>query len=101
MVDERLIWLIMHWFYWRSFLEDDKMKKRYFIIFALVAFLGFFSMKSVPAGYVGLRSNMLGSGMEEKDYKPGVYLVIPGVHKMNLLESTTQSFSQIHHKMRL
>ncbi len=47
----------------------------------------------VPVDKIGVKSNQLGKGIIEKDVTPGLCLVIPGVHKLSLLDPTVQNIN--------
>ncbi|OPZ14343.1 MAG: SPFH domain / Band 7 family protein [candidate division BRC1 bacterium ADurb.BinA364] len=41
----------------------------------------------VPMGFVGVRTMRLGGGIEEKDLEPGFHMVIPGIHRLQLMDA--------------
>jgi regulator of protease activity HflC (stomatin/prohibitin superfamily) len=47
----------------------------------------------VPVDKIGVKSNLLGQGIIQEDVKPGLCLIIPGMHKLELLDPTIQMIS--------
>lgn len=45
----------------------------------------------VPVDRIGVKSNLLGQGVIKEDIEPGLCLVIPGMHKLELLDPTVQT----------
>jgi hypothetical protein len=62
-----------------------------FLAFLILVFMGLiFCTAVVPLDRVGVRSNLLGQGVEQRDLAPGLWLVIPFVHKLDILDPTLQ-----------
>lgn len=55
-------------------------------LFVVVA-LARLCVEKVPLGYVGIRSDLLGTGIEERDLPPGYHIVIPGKHRLQLIDA--------------
>ncbi|MHC4874229.1 MAG: SPFH domain-containing protein [Planctomycetota bacterium] len=47
----------------------------------------------VPVDKIGVKSNLLGQGIIKEDVKPGLCLIVPGMHKLELLDPTIQMIS--------
>lgn len=62
-----------------------------FLAMILIVCLFFFTCTAiVPFDRVGVRSNQLGDGVEKKDLTPGLWVIIPGIHKLDILDPTIQ-----------
>ncbi|MFH0794371.1 MAG: SPFH domain-containing protein [bacterium] len=60
------------------------------IVFAAVAVVLRFCFQKVPLDRVGVRTWLLGGGVDRRDLGPGFYLVVPGVHRLDLMDPTIQ-----------
>ncbi len=49
--------------------------------------------RTVPLDRVGIRSNLFGKGIEKRDLEPGLWVVIPGVHRLDIMDPTLQELS--------
>jgi prohibitin 1 len=59
------------------------------LFFAL--FAGFRAcVEKVPLGNVGVRSNLLQGGIDAEDLEPGYHVVVPGMHKLQLMDARRQ-----------
>lgn len=61
--------------------------------FVIVLLFFMICVEIVPLDKVGVRSNMLGDGVEDKDLKPGMQIIIPGIHKLDILDPTLQELT--------
>ncbi len=64
------------------------------VFVAIIIAIGIFAFTCfsiVPLDKVGVRSSQLGKGVEERDLGPGLWMIIPGVHKLTIMDPTLQS----------
>lgn len=61
---------------------------------AIAALLLFESVRSVPAGYVGVSFNKLSGNLATLD--PGVHLIVPGIQQLNLYDARLQEVTLAH-----
>jgi regulator of protease activity HflC (stomatin/prohibitin superfamily) len=61
-------------------------------LFAFIFFLVFF--QKVPIDRVGVRTDQIGGGIEQRDFQPGYVFTIPFKHKLELMDPTYQFYTQ-------
>ncbi len=60
------------------------------ILVIVIAILAAQCFTIIPLDRVGVRSNLLGKGVEEFDIPPGLCLVIPLIHRLDIMDPTLQ-----------
>ena len=60
------------------------------VVLVILAFAARECFTIIPLDRVGVRSNLLGKGVEERDIPPGLCVAIPFIHRLDIMDPTLQ-----------